>query len=174
MYIHDIQVFAVRLTASLSRQYGVHKTFTMAKLCINTLITLIGGKLVRCINDITQPTPLWFSLHKNCPQRLVCKLENDPLSTDSVSRWSHPLPTLWTHKHDRELEDLLLFIALFTPQWRKKHTLFWKHSGVSGLKKTPLCQLPSLWNTIYILCSYRIVVTVGWLMSPPLGATSIT
>ena len=46
MYIHDIQVFAVRLTASLSRQYGVHKTFTMAKLCINTLITLIGGKLV--------------------------------------------------------------------------------------------------------------------------------
>lgn len=38
------------------------------------------------------------SLHKNNPERLVCKLGNVPLTTDCPSRWSGSLFTPWSHE----------------------------------------------------------------------------
>ena len=50
----------------------------------------------------------------------------------------HPFP-LHEHKHDGELEYLLLFIALFTPQWQNNMPLL-KNTLRLVLKKTPLWQ----------------------------------
>ena len=72
-------------------------------------------------NHVQNPGDL---LHKNYLQGLVCELESDRLSTDIVSRWSTSLPTPWTQTW-WELEYLLLFIALFTPQWQTTR-LYWK------------------------------------------------
>lgn len=66
--LHCFQVFAVRLTAALCQQYRIHKTFGVAKLCINTLITLMGGNdsaQCDCLNcfrdfDVTElGLPTW-------------------------------------------------------------------------------------------------------------------
>ncbi|XP_067943730.1 integrator complex subunit 2-like [Watersipora subatra] len=62
------QVFAVRLVASLCQQYGVHKTFTMARLSINTLHTLVGVLPTRSvIADILPVLPDVITICQNMP-----------------------------------------------------------------------------------------------------------
>ena len=38
------QIFAIDLASHLSLQYALPKSLSIAKLCINTLTTLLGGK----------------------------------------------------------------------------------------------------------------------------------
>ncbi|KAF6039621.1 INTS2 [Bugula neritina] len=89
------QMFAVRLTASLCEQYGVHKTFTMAKLCISTVVTLVGVLPARSV--ISNIIPILPSINSMCQHMPV-------LYEDWLRLLAIFLPIFATYKD--ELEEM--------------------------------------------------------------------
>ena len=84
-------------------------------------------------------TAIEGSLHKNSPQGLVCKLEND-LSTDILFQVGH---TTFLLEHINVIGNWKTtpFYCPFHSVVAKNNTFFGKHSGVAGLEKTPLEQV---------------------------------
>mgnify|MGYP001795189747 CR=1 FL=1 len=93
-----------------------------------------------CTHDayipVALPVPKGITLQEY-PQELVCKLEDDPIFTGLVSRWS--TPPIHEHEHINTLGSgktysfLTPFSLPISLLGGKKHTYFEKHSGVSGL-----------------------------------------